>query len=124
MSELRAIAGRPIYIEATLVRDATPVDTTAGGFKAWFTLKESREDLDADAVSAKTEADGIAVNTPADADLNIVTVTLPAAETADYVEAQDLYWELVIDDPASARGVETIDYGILKLGAPLLRVVQ
>lgn len=123
MSELRAVGGRPIYIEATLVRGAAPVDTRAGGFKAWFTIKESKQDTDADAVFAADETDGILVDTPSVTDHNKLTIEIGDFVTSAYDESADLYWELVVDDPASARGPETIDDGILKLKAPVLRVI-
>jgi len=124
VSELRAVAARPIYIEAVLARDGVAVDTTAASFKVWFTLKLSKDDLDADAVAAKTEAAGIAVNTPVTVSKNVVTVTLAAADTDEFVESSNLYWDLVVNDPASGRGAETIDSGVLKLTAPVTRVVS
>ena len=122
MSELRAVAGRKVYVEATLVRDGVAVDTTAASFKAWFTLKETKEDADADAVFAAEIGSGILFNEPSSVAKNKLTVTVTAAATAEYVSATDLVWDLVIDDPASGRGPETIDQGVLKLAAPVTRV--
>jgi len=124
MSELRAVAARPIYVEAVLAREGVPVDTSVALFKAWFTLKLSKDDLDSAAVAAKTEAAGIAVNTPSTGSKNVVTVTLDAADTDEFVESTDLYWDLVVNDPTSGRGAETIDSGVFKLTAPVTRVVS
>lgn len=123
MSELRAVAGRPIYIEATLARNSVPVDTSTPGFKAWFTVKESKEDDDSEAIVALTQGAGITLDYPASAPNNLLTVTIGLDDTLAFIESSDLYWDLVIDDPASARGPETIDQGVLKLTAPVTRVV-
>lgn len=122
MSELRAVAGRAIFIESTLVRNAVAVDTSAVGFKAWFTLKQSKEDTDAEAVAAKTETAGITLNSPTSVGKNKVTIELDAVDTDQFTESTDLYWALDVDDPASQRGPETIDSGILKLTSAVIRV--
>jgi hypothetical protein len=122
MTELRADAGRLFLVEATLTRAGVPIDTTQPSFQAWFTVKASREDADGDALIAKeTGGGGIAVNTPSHASKHKLTVTVDAADTDSVTEPLDYYWELTIDDPASNRGPETIDRGVLKLAAPVLR---
>lgn len=120
-STLRAYAGRAIFVEATVTRDDVAVDTTAVGFDAWFTLKESKEDTDAEAVFTATVGSGITVNEPSSNDKNKLTVEIDSTATDGYTESVDLYWDLVVDDPVSNRGAETVDVGILKLTAPVTR---
>lgn len=125
MTTLRATAGRAIFVEATLTREGVAIDTTAQGFDAWFTLKVTKADPDSDAVFAANVTDQtITVNEPSSNDKNKITVEIPSTATAAFTESVDLFWDVVADDPASNRGPETVDWGVLKLTAPVTRVPE
>jgi hypothetical protein len=123
MDTVIGTAGRKVFIEAACVRvDGSAIDLTQVGVQAWFTVKEATADLDAAIVVQKTEGAGIALNDPSSTPKNLLTVTLDAADTDQYQDAAvDLVYDLVVNDPGTTRGPETLSQGVLKMTPPVLR---
>lgn len=73
-----------------------PLDLTLSNTKAWFTVKDSQDDPDADALIDKTQGAGITLNVPAHPDKNRMTVQVNAA---DWQEAWPaiLYYDVQIE---------------------------
>lgn len=126
MSQLRSYIDRGLTFVATVTRpDAAgveqPIDLTQGGLKLQFTAKRRRSDADAAALVSKTQGAGISLNSPVTVPKNLATIQILAADLAALTDDATLFWDLVLTDPSSGLGAETIDSGVWRAIYPVRR---
>ena len=120
MSHLAVTRGDSATFTLTLTDEDTGAPVNLTGMTMTFTAKRRPTDSDAQALIAKSTADGIVIDVAPETGL--ATLTLDPADTEDLSPAQigrSLYWDLQIDDMAG--DVRTPLSGLLAISADMTR---